>query len=116
MTATQDALTQGFRANLEHRGFFLTLEGSVPALVFHALVPPINPEDGEFQIGKNEREFSSVRILREDLANPYPIEIGSYLIDELNARRHRVADIIDHPTDVGVTFTCETVPLMMAIP
>jgi len=112
MTETQDALTQGFRVNLEKRGFYLTLEGSDPALVFHALVPPINPENAEFQIGENEREFSGVRILREDIPDPNPVSIGSYFIDELNGRRHRVANIRDHPTDVGVTFTCETVPLM----
>lgn len=109
MTGTQQDLTAGFRANLDARGFLVELEGK--GISFLALIPPIPPDNSQFQIGQNEREFSRLRALREDLPEPMPVVIGDYLLQAATNRRHRVAEIYDHPTDVGITFTCESVPI-----
>lgn len=109
MTATQKDRTLGFKENLKKRQFILTLEGS--AISFPALVPPLTAQNDQFQLGENEREFSRINVLRENLPVPNPIGVGNYLLDASTSRRHRVAEILDHPTDIAVVMVCETVPL-----
>jgi hypothetical protein len=109
VTNTQQALTEGFLANLEERGFTVELEGK--GVSFEALLPPLAPDSAQFQVGDNEREGSRIRVLREHLPVPNPVIIGDYLLQVETNRRHRVGEIFDHPTDVGVTFICETVPM-----
>jgi hypothetical protein len=107
MTPAQEDRLLGFEESLARRHFLLRVGGAGPV---RALVQPIEPESGEFQLGNNEREYSNIEILRTELAG-IPYETGTYLEDEVNQRRHRVARIVDHPTSIAVKLVSETVPI-----
>jgi hypothetical protein len=107
MTLAQEDRRLGFLESLARRKVDLTFPDGQ---IVPALVQPIEPQSGEFVIGTNEREYSNVRPLREDL-DGVAYQIGSYLVDEVNHFRHRIADIKDHPTDITIGLICETVPI-----
>lgn len=106
MTGLQKDRTLGVEASKNYRAIKLTVEGTANSFMAH--IPPAAPDGSQFSLGDNEREASRIFVLRPEV--PPGIGFGTYLIDLENNRRHRVAEILDHPTDIWVVFTAETVP------
>jgi hypothetical protein len=109
MTPAQEDRLLGYEESLARRHFMVTVGGAGPV---RALVQPLEPESGEFNLGNNEREYSNVEILRDELAGIH-YETGTYIEDAVNQRRHRVSRIVDHPTSIAIRFISETVPVEM---
>ena len=105
MTPAQALRLEGFNASLTERGVSLRIHPA--GATFTALVQPIVPDGGEFQVGEGvERESSKVHVLRTAL--PVGWKVGASLFDADANRYHRIERIEDHPANVAVVAVCET--------
>ena len=107
MTPVQRARIAGFNASLIQRGVLLQLIGTDST--FNALVMKSQPDNGEFSLSGETRDFSHVHVLRS-ATGIGDVQVGDAFRDAAAGSNHRVTRIEDHPTDIAIIFHCETAP------
>lgn len=103
MTPAQEARQSGFLASLMVRG--VTLEDPLGRSI-RCLVERVEPDQGEFAVGRETATACRLHILRTHLTEVL-LTVGSVLREPESQVSYRVTSVGDNPASIAVVFTAE---------